>query len=189
MPRPHRIQFHNAHYHVMNRGLNKNLIFFNDKSYKIFLEILEEACEKFSVIVQAYCLMPNHYHLLLQTPNANLSKFMQHLNGFYTQRYNKFMEKDGPLFRGRYKSILVEDDSYLLSLNRYIHRNPINLVNDLKHYKWSSYPSYLNLAKCPMWLNKNEILKILGSNDVSKYENFVMAKWQSDKKMMLAKYF
>ncbi len=182
MPRPPRIQFPNAYYHVMNRGIDKKQIFFNDHSYEVFLEILGEACKKFGVIIYSYCLMPNHYHLLLKTPNANLGKMMQHVNGFYTQRYNKFMEKDGPLFRGRFKSILVDKDSYLLSLARYIHRNPIGLVENLKYYKWSSYPAYLKLAKCPAWLDKSEILQIMNvEKDVTKYEEFVNNEWPSDK--------
>ena len=96
MPRPPRMQYPDAYYHVMNRGIDKNEIFHNSKSYEVFLEILGEACKKFGVIVHAYCLMNNHYHLLLQTPNSNLGKFMQHLGSHYTKRYNKFMEKYGP---------------------------------------------------------------------------------------------
>lgn len=180
MPRPLRLQLPDAFYHVMNRGLAKKDIFYNDKSREIFLEILADACEKFGISVHAYCLMSNHYHLLVQTPNGNLAKFMQHLSGIYTRRYNKFMGIDGPLFRGRFKSVLVSKDSYLLNLSRYIHRNPINFVNNLRSYKWSSYPAYLGLAYCPSWLNKNESLEIMSINSIETYESFVMSEQDSE---------
>ena len=125
--------------------------------------------------------MPNHYHLLLQTPNANLAKFMQYVGATYTQRYNKFMKKDGSIFRGRFKSLLIENDEYLLTLSRYIHRNPKELTLDLKDYKWSSYPSYLQLTIAPSWLNKVKILQIFGSKNCD-YQSFVTTNWDSDKK-------
>lgn len=165
MPRPPRIEYHNACYHVMNRGAAKNQIFCNEKSYEIFLEILGEACEKFEVIVHCYCLMTNHYHLLVQTPKANLSKFMHHLTFHYVRRYNKFMQIDGPMFRGRFKSKIVEEESYFLGLNRYIHLNPLDFVDDPESYKWSSYSAYLGLSKAQTWLNKDTTLNILGMSD------------------------
>ncbi len=176
MPRSPRIEYENAYYHVMNRGFDKNQIFYNDKSYEIFLEILGEACEKFEVIVHSYCLMSNHYHLLVQTPKANLSKFMQHFIGCYTQRLNKFAERDGPLFRGRFKSKLVEDENYFIGLNRYIHRNPLDLMQmeNLQFYRWSSYPSYLGLAECQPWLDQKKTLTILEmTNRISSYKEFI----------------
>jgi len=171
MPRSPRIDYPNAYHHVLNRGIVKNSIFFNDKSYEIFLEILGESYEKFGVIIHSYCLMTNHYHLLVQTLNANLSKFMQRLNSFYTQRYNKFMEIDGPIFKGRYKSIVGEDDSYFIGLNRYIHCNPVGFGGNLRNYKWSSFPSYLRLNQCQDLLNKDRTLEILSmTNNIEKYE-------------------
>ncbi|MBM3579941.1 MAG: hypothetical protein FJX34_04130 [Alphaproteobacteria bacterium] len=184
MPRAPRIEYPNAYYHVMNRGIAKNPIFYNDKSYEIFLEILGEACKKFDVVVHAYCLMNNHYHLLLCTHQANLSKFMQRISGFYTRRFNAFMERDGSIFRGRFKSILVDKDTYLLNLNRYIHRNPEALTKNLKSYKWSSYPAYLELADCPPWLNKNESLEMLSADkNKTAYEYFVETEKVSDTKV------
>jgi putative transposase len=174
MPRPLRREHENACHHVMNRGLEKKIIFSNKKSYEIFLKILEEACEKFEVIIYSYCLMPNHYHLLVKTPKANLGKFMQHINGLYTQKFNKFMERDGPLFRGRFKSILVEDDIYLSHLTRYIHLNPLSLVKNLTQYQYSSYRAYLGLEPCPKWLNKNDIFSILEINDSNLYKEEFM---------------
>jgi len=125
MARPIRIEYENAYYHVMNRGRGHQAIFKNDHYYHAFIDTLSEASERFDLVVHGYCLMGNHYHLLLQTPHANLGRVMRHINGVYTQRYNRLKKTDGPLFRGRYKAILIEEDAYLLRLSRYIHRNPI----------------------------------------------------------------
>ncbi len=182
MPRPTRIEYENAFYHVMNRGRARNNIFFKDIHYQFFLNILKESSERFGIIIHCYCLMPNHYHLLIQTPNANLGRVMRHINGVYTQRYNKLQKIDGPLFRGRYKAILVDEDDYLLELSKYIHKNPIQtknkerrLVDRLSNYKWSSYPSYLNLVNTPKWLNK-ELTFSMFKNDkdlLKRYQLFI----------------
>lgn len=102
--------------------------------------------------------MSNHYHLLIHTPDANLSRSMRHLNGVYTQRYNRKHRYDGQLFRGRYKCILVEPDSYALELVRYIHRNPLEsgVVDNLQKYQWSSHKPYLSNAKKWNWLYKED---------------------------------
>ncbi|MGH7889518.1 MAG: transposase [Thermodesulfobacteriota bacterium] len=153
MSRPLRIEYPNAFYHVMNRGLRRQLIYETDDDYEIFLETVKESSKFFDIRVISYCLMPNHYHLLLQTPRANLSRAMRHLNGVYTQRFNKLHKKDGPLFRGRYKAILVQEDEYLTHLIRYIHLNPVqaNLTQDLSKYPWTSHPKYLKAEESD-WL-------------------------------------
>lgn len=111
--------------------------------------------------------MGNHYHLLLQTPEANLSRCMRHINGLYTQRYNRLKKTDGPLLRGRYKAILIDAESYLLQVSRYIHRNPIEtkkpLVKKLEDYPWSSYRYYIRPVKAPAWLGRDVILAALNS--------------------------
>ena len=147
MSRPLRIEFPGAVYHVMNRGLNRNSIFLENKDYELFGETLGQACRLFNVELYAYCLMPNHYHLLVSTPLGNISRFMRHLNGVYTQRFNRKYQCDGPLFRGRFKSILVQEDSYLLQVVRYIHKNPVKakIVDRLNRFKWSSHNSYLGM--------------------------------------------
>ena len=125
MSRPLRIEYEGAWYHVMNRGRRFEDIFDSPDNYTAFVELLKDTSEMWNVRIAAYCLMPNHYHLLVCTPDANISRSMRHLNGLYTQAYNRDHKCDGPLFRGRYKSILVSADDYLLQLVRYIHRNPL----------------------------------------------------------------
>ncbi len=120
----------------------------------------------FDLRVSAYCLMSNHYHLLVQTPGANLSRAMRHLNGVYTQRYNRQRILDGQLFRGRYKSVLVEEDSHLLELLRYIHRNPVraDICSGVKEYSWSSHHGYISKAKKWAWLYKDFLLGMLSEH-------------------------
>lgn len=175
MARPLRILYENAVYHVMNRGRGHCAIFHGEKYTDAFLLGLAEAHQLFGIEVLAYCLMGNHYHLLVRTPNANLSRCMRHINGIYTQRYNKLKNTDGSLFRGRYKAILVEVDTYLLQVSRYIHRNPIDtnipLVMALCDYPLSSYPVYLNKRSAPAWLKPSLILSMMAERQG--YQDFV----------------
>ena len=158
MSRPLRIQFENAWYHVMNRGRRGEKIFQDKEDFIIFIELLEELNEVFRINVASYCLMTNHYHLLVQTPDANLSRSIRHLNGVYTQKYNKRHNYAGPLYRGRYKSIVIDSDSYALELVRYIHRNPLEagIVDDINKYQWSTHKAYLSSAEKWKWLHKEE---------------------------------
>ena len=110
MPRPTRLEYEGAYHHVMNRGRNRQTIFHDRRYYEEFINTLTEAKEKFDAVIHAYCLMGNHYHLFIETPRANLSRIMQHINGLYTQRHNRLRKADGTLFRGRYKSVLVDED-------------------------------------------------------------------------------
>lgn len=144
----------------MNRGANHQNIFNADNQRYYFLYLLSEAADMFNLEVHAYCLMGNHYHLLVRTPDANLSRAMQHINGAYTQAFNRDEVRDGPLFRGRYKSILVDDDGYQLIVSRYIHLNPVeaNLVDKAEEYHWSSYKDYIGHREKPEWLFTNNIL-------------------------------
>ena len=124
---------------------------------------LSEAHQRFGLQVLCYCLISNHYHLLVKTPEANLGRAMRHINGLYTQRHNRLKRTDGSLFRGRYKAICVEEDSYQLQLSRYIHRNPVEagMVEQLESYPWSSYSYYVKKKKAPHWLYTQEILEQL----------------------------
>ena len=167
MARPLRIEYPGAWYHVMNRGRRREKIFYSDVDYRSFLDVLKMTCELFQVEIHAYSLMPNHYHILLHTPLGNLSRTMRHINGVYTQKFNKRNRIDGSLFRGRFKSILVEEESYLLELMRYIHRNSLKakLEEKLGEYEWSSYRGYMKDKHKEEWLHTKRILR-----KFSKYE-------------------
>ena len=179
MPRPLRINYPNAWYHVMNRGAAHQKIFKNNMHRIMFLKLLGECHQMFNVIISAYCLMDNHYHLLLSTPDANLARVMRHLNGIYTQYFNRSLKKDGALFRGRYKAKLIDEDCYQLIVSRYIHLNPVEagIVSNPAEYKWSSYQAYLGLAKEPAWLSKEIILTRLSSvkslSHIKNYREYV----------------
>jgi len=176
MSRPLRLEYPGAWYHVMNRGLAKQLIFHTDAHRQLFLGLLFDIHHRYQIEIHAYCLMGNHYHLFIRTPLANLSRAMRHLNGVYTQRYNQQMNRDGPIFRGRYKSIVVDADVYLLRLSRYIHLNPVaaKLVKQAEAYPWSSYPAYLKKSKEPLWLRTGETLDYFGKKSYrQKYKAFV----------------
>ncbi|MGB5454355.1 MAG: transposase [Gammaproteobacteria bacterium] len=177
MPRPIRIEYENAYYHVMNRGRARQKLFHSADYFDAFLKTVEEAHTRLGVQVLSYCLMSNHYHLQVKTPEANLGRVMRHINGVYTQRYNRLKKTDGPLFRGRYQAILVEKDAYQLQLSRYIHLNPLEakMVSKPEDYPWSSYPAYLGHCKPPDWLYCQEIYAQLGvkSRFKAKYKAFV----------------
>jgi putative transposase len=166
MARPLRIQYPDAWYHVMNRGRNRAKIFRSPEDYSAFIQILKDAASLWKVRIAAYCLMSNHYHLLIQTPKANLSRCMRHINGIYTQYFNRSHKTDGQIFRGRYKSIVIDCDSYLLELVRYIHRNPLHagLVKGLEDYLWSSHGAYLSNSDEGNWLHKDYVLSVLEEN-------------------------
>ena len=138
MARPLRIEYPGAFYHVMNRGQSRRNIFIEDKGRQSFLDLLAEIVRLWKVKIYAYCLMDNHYHVLLSTPAGGLSRAMRHLDGIYTQRFNRAHHRDGPLFRGRYKAILIDAEEYFLSVVRYIHQNPLGVrgVVDMDRYRW-----------------------------------------------------
>lgn len=178
MSRPLRIQYPDAWYHVMNRGRRGETVFLDKQDYSMFVELLKEVVDMYKVRVAAYCLIPSHVHLLIQTPGGDLARCMRHLNGIYTQRFNRAHHCDGHLFRGRYKSILVDANSYLLELVRYIHRNPLEagLVKELNKYAWSSHKGYLSNAKKWDWLHKSFILSLFGREKreaIKTYKKFI----------------
>lgn len=160
MTRPLRIEFAGALYHVTSRGNGQADIYLDDEDRNIYLDVLREACERFNWVVHAYCLMSNHYHLLIETPDSNLSKGMRQLNGVYTQRFNRKHNRVGHVFQGRYKAILVQKDSYLLELARYIVLNPVRaqIVRSAKDWPWSSYRATAGFIKAEKWLTVNWIL-------------------------------
>jgi putative transposase len=142
---------------------------------KMFLGLLAESVAMFGIEIHSYCLMSNDYHLLICTPHANLSRAIRHIDGVYTQRFNREQQRDGPLFRGRYKSIIVDAENYLVKVSRYIHRNPVEakIVDNIAEYKWSSYLGYLDPSLCPKWLTTSEVLKLSGSRKLLDYKHLV----------------
>lgn len=172
------MEYPGAWYHVMNRGRRGEKIFHIDDDREEFIKVLRETIELWNLQVSAYCLMSNHYHLLVRTPDGNLSRCMRHLNGVYTQRFNRRHSKEGQLFRGRYKAVLVDDDSHLLEVLRYIHRNPLRsgIVKAPDNYPWSSHKGYLSWANKWSWLQKKELLAMLAtvkSRQIPAYLDFV----------------
>ena len=139
------MEYEGAFYHITSRGNERKKIFFTNRDYVRFIEYLEIAQDRFGCVLHAYVLMPNHYHLLLETPQANLGRVMHSLNGSYTTYINVKRKRSGHLFQGRYKSIVIEKDSYLLELSRYIHLNPVraNMKERPEDYPHSSYLEYV----------------------------------------------
>lgn len=175
MARPCRLQAENCFYHIISRGDDHKKIFLNETDYRKFLEYLKKAKEKFNFYLYTYCLMGNHYHLLLETSQANLSQIMQYLNTAYTIYYNTKHKRYGHLFQGRFKSILIEADSYFAELTRYIHLNPVKarLVDNAEEYPWSSYKIYLSKGSGDL-INKEKGQKLLAM-DSSAYRQFIQS--------------
>ncbi len=160
----------------MNGGIGRKSIFKTDQQRQYFLSLMADTSKRYSADWHAYCLMSKHYHLLLRTPEGNLQRIMRHINGVYTQYYNRSERHDGALFRGRYKVVLVDADSYWLPLSRYVHRNPLEakLVVQLAHYRWSSYPCYIGKRQCPEWLCTDYVLQAIGQRNVHvRYKTYV----------------
>lgn len=154
MPRRPRLQFPGAVYHVCSRGDRQEPIFDEDNDRYIFLDVIAESATKYELSFLAYCLMGNHYHLVMQTKLANLSDSMQFINGVYTKRYNKRHTTCGHVFQGRFFANLIGRDEYLIEACRYVELNPVRakLVRDPHEWEWSSYRAHLGMATCPQWL-------------------------------------
>ena len=154
MARPLRIEFPGAIYHVTSRGNARADIFTDDSDRQIFLAVLGQTVKRSNWLCHAYCLMGNHYHLLIETPEGNLSAGMRHLNGVYTQAYNRNHCQDGHVFKGRFKAVLVEKESHLLELCRYVVLNPVRaaMVEQPAQYPWSSYLPTIGKAAVPEFL-------------------------------------
>ncbi|MFA5271185.1 MAG: transposase [Candidatus Omnitrophota bacterium] len=174
MARPYRLQAENCLYHITSRGDDRKKIFLSEYDFKKFLEYVKYAKNKFKFYLYGYCLMSNHYHLLIETTQANLSRIMQYINTSYTIYYNVKRKRSGHLFQGRFKSILVEADSYFVELTRYIHLNPVRakMVDNPAKYCWSSYNAYIN-NKPDDFIDKDKIRNLLPMNTES-YRNFVL---------------
>lgn len=159
MARPLRIEYPDAVYHVSNYGADNQRVFPSAKYFEAFLEGLGETCSRLNVEVHAYCLLRDEYHLVVKTPEANLSRFMRQVDGLYTQHYQRLKKSDGSLFRGRYKAVLVQADKYLLPLSRYIHSKV--KASELTSYPYSSFTYFTRKPAPPPWFNRDETLKQL----------------------------
>lgn len=180
MSRPLRIEFPDALYHVTSRGDRREDIYADDVDRRAWLDVLEQVCDRFNWVVLAYCLMSNHYHLLVQTPEANLSAGMRQLNGVYTQRSNRRHGRTGHVFQGRFRAVLVDREAYLLELARYVVLNPVRagMVPDAAVWPWSSYAAVVGAASAPDWLDVDALLSQFGkrrSSAIARYVDHVRA--------------
>ena len=180
MARPLRITFPGAFYHVTSRGNEQKAVYKSTRDRAKFLEYLQSATERYNARFHAFCLMDNHYHLLIETPSANLPQIMRHINGAYTTYYNIKRARSGHLFQGRYKAILVDKDSYAKELSRYIHLNPVRAdkVKTPGAYPWSSYNAYTGKSADQEWLQRDFILSYFGKKMATaqkRYGAFVQA--------------
>lgn len=178
MSRPLRLEFPGAIYHLTSRGNARAPIFADDGDRELFLGTLAHVVERFHWRCHAYCLMDNHYHLLIETLDPNLSKGMRQLNGLYTQRFNRRHGRVGHVFQGRFKAILVERDSYLLELCRYVVLNPVRakMVKQPKQYQSSSYRATAGIDAAPPFLTCDWVLSLFGKQRHAaqlKYRAFV----------------
>lgn len=178
MARPLRLEFAGALYHVTSRGNRREMIYETDKDRQTFLCVLDDVCETFNWVCHAYCLMGNHYHLMIETPEGNLSQGMRQLNGVYTQTFNRHHGRVGHVFQGRYKAILVEKEGYLLELARYIVLNPVraSMVYSAVDWPWSSYRATIGYASDLKRLHTDWLLSAFGGRRnaaIKAYERFV----------------
>jgi len=178
MARPLRIEFPGALYHVTARGNARQDIVLDDEDRLLFLSVLERVVSRFHLLLHAYCLMGNHYHLLLETPEGNLSKALRQLNGVYTQAFNRRHGRVGHVLQGRFKAILVDRDSYLLELCRYVVLNPVRarMTRKPDTYRWSSYRATAGIDPVPAYLSVDWVLSQFGRQRAAaqrKYQRFV----------------
>lgn len=180
MARPLRLQFAGALYHVTSRGNGRADIYFSEADRLAWLSVLAQTCARFNWRVHAWCQMSNHYHMLVETPEANLSEGMRQLNGVYTQHVNRVHRRVGHVFQGRFKAVLVERESHLLEVARYVVLNPVRagMVADAGEWPWSSHACMRGLQPAPAWLEVDALLLAFGrdrARAVSAYEDFVRA--------------
>jgi putative transposase len=160
MPRPHRVDFPEAWHHVVNRGAARVDIFRGDDDRNVFTALLAETAQRYSLETHSYCLMDNHYHLLLRSREGRLADGMRYLAGRFTQVLNHRRRRDGAIFRGRYASVVVASDAHLVQASRYIHLNPVTagLVQRAEDWPWSSAAAYVGRVQEPVWLTTSFIL-------------------------------
>lgn len=180
MSRPLRIEYSGALYHVTARGDRHDHIYRSDNDRLVWLSILGDTCARFNFVIHAYCQMTNHYHLLVETANGRLSRGMRHLNGNYSQYFNRTHNLVGHVYQGRYAAILCQQDSYMQELSRYIELNPVRAKMRLspEEWPWSSYRPKMGMQHTPAWLQSESMLLYFSSNQEEArqaYRQFVLA--------------
>lgn len=178
MARPLRIEFDGAVYHVTSRGNARKPIYKDDEDRGMFLDVLHQVNARFNWLCHAYCLMNNHYHLVIETPDGNLSKGMRQLNGIYTQRFNRKHHRVGHIFQGRYKALVIDREGYLLEVCRYVVLNPVRAraVQKPQDWRWSSYRGTAGMETAHKCLTTDWLLAQFGSRkgqSESRYREFV----------------
>ena len=175
MARPLRIEFSGAIYHITSRGNRREVIFEDDSDQDTFLKLFQEACERFHWRCHAYCLMTNHYHFVVETLDTTLSKGMRHLNGVYTQRFNRRHHRVGHLFQGRFHAVLVQKEAYLMALARYVVLNPVRagMVKRVDQWRWSSYRAMVGNVPTPPWLETAWLLGQFGPTLQSACQRYI----------------
>jgi len=173
--RPLRIEYEGAVYHVTSRGNARADIYLSDKDREMFLDVLAHVVDRFEWVCHAWCMMDNHYHLMVETPQANLSRGMRQLNGIYTQRFNRIHGRVGHIFQGRFKSIIVDKDSYLLELSRYVVLNPVRagMAKHVRDWLWSSYRATSGESPAPDFLNAAWLLSQFGQTKENAQDAYV----------------
>ena len=173
MPRPLRIDFPGAKHHVMNRGIRRQPVFLDDWCCEEFLCSLDDAVSRYGIVLHGYALMPNHFHLLVESAHGNLSPAMAHISSTFSARMNKRQGWEGAVFRGRFHNRVVSDEAHWLYLLAYLHLNPLKarLVMTLEQTRWTSHAVYAGMHRCPEWLHTKEMLRFLGGD--SGYAKFM----------------
>lgn len=175
MSRPLRLELPGGLYHVTSRGDRREDIYLNDTDREAWLETLAQCCERYNWAIHAWCQMNNHYHMVVETAEGNLSAGMRQLNGVYTQQVNHRHNRVGHVFQGRFKGVLIERDSYLLELARYVVLNPVRagMVKHTRQWKWSSYRAMVGTAECPPWLQIDWLLGQFGARRARQIERYI----------------
>ncbi len=177
MARPIRIEYPDAYYHISSRGDGRKEIYREKDDYELFYEILASSVSKYQIIIYAFTLMSNHYHLIIMTPLGNLASCMRYINGLYSQKYNRRHKRVGHVLQGRYKAILIEDESYLLEVIRYIHLNPYRakMVESIDSYPYSSHQAVIKIKEREKWIewyNSDWILSHFGERKEEAIESY-----------------
>lgn len=180
MSRPVRIEFPGAHYHITSKGIKGRAVFLSDEDRVSFLNVLSAVVSRYGWLIHSYVLMNDHFHLVMGVPEANLSKGMRQLNGVYTQQFNRTHGQEGPLFQGRFRSVLFETDTFLLPLCRHVVLNPVRTgeVRSPQAWRWSSHRAVAGIVRAPSFLHQEDLLAGFGhrtNGRRQKYKEYVKA--------------